>query len=57
MKIGEILIQRGLITKVQLKEALDAQLIFGGNAARLLDVPLGGRSWTLAAEQGTGAES
>jgi len=36
MKIGEILIQRGLITKVQLKEALDAQLIFGGNLGTCL---------------------
>ena len=36
MKIGEILIQRGLITKTQLKEALDAQLIFGGNLGTCL---------------------
>jgi predicted TIM-barrel fold metal-dependent hydrolase len=28
----------------------ELQLVFGGNAARLLDVPLGGRSWTLASE-------
>src|SRR6185503_19301346 len=36
MKIGEILIQRGLINKAQLKEALDAQLIFGGNLGTCL---------------------
>lgn len=35
----------------------ELQLIFGGNAARLLDVPLGGRSWTLAAEAGDSAAS
>lgn len=35
----------------------ELQLIFGGNAARLLDVPLGGRSWTLASEMQDGPES
>ncbi len=36
MKIGEILIDKGLLTKAQLKEALEAQLIFGGHLGTCL---------------------
>lgn len=36
MKIGEVLVQKGLITKAQLKEALEAQLIFGGHLGTCL---------------------
>jgi hypothetical protein len=30
MKLGEILIERGVLTESQLEKALKAQLIFGG---------------------------
>jgi hypothetical protein len=36
MKLGEILIRKGLIEQAQLKEALDAQLIFGGHLGTCL---------------------
>jgi hypothetical protein len=36
MKLGEVLVQKGLITKSQLKEALEAQLIFGGHLGTCL---------------------
>jgi hypothetical protein len=36
MKIGEFLVQQGLINKFQLKEALEAQLIFGGHLGTCL---------------------
>ncbi len=36
MKLGEILVQKQLIDKAQLKEALEAQLIFGGHLGTCL---------------------
>ena len=36
MKLGEVLVRKGLITRAQLKEALDAQLIYGGHLGTCL---------------------
>jgi len=36
MKVGEVLVQKGLITRQQLKEALEAQLIYGGHLGTCL---------------------
>jgi hypothetical protein len=36
MKLGEILVRKGLIDQAQLKEALEAQLIFGGHLGTCL---------------------
>ena len=36
MRLGESLIQRGFITESQLKEALHAQLIYGGHLGTCL---------------------
>ena len=36
MKLGEVLVRKGLITKVQLKAALEAQLIYGGHLGTCL---------------------
>src|SRR5262245_43045439 len=36
MKLGEVLVHRGVITEQQLKKALDAQLIFGAHLGTCL---------------------
>ena len=49
MKLGELLVQNGLITKTQLREALEAQLVFGGRLGTNL-VELGMTSTASLAE-------